>query len=414
MSAAAAAAAAAAGGGGGAAGGVAAGRVRQVPGFTGNNITNPTEFLESVLERLPGVPALFRAATGGGEAPTFVENNESSGNLINDDEGNKLYQTIPYLGMARVSASGADNCCFFDSFLFCMSPKYRKLSIPNREIVFKLFRSWCNSNSKRILATANKQMVNTLSETQGLAVNGGKRNLQLAEQSIEKDFTSKINAIGIATGWVIAWYFGVNLIYMYQNEYPGKNVNMSYPHYLIHCPTAYQSQDCKTIIIRQGVNHFESIGTVGITNNKLNESNSKFLYEWTDSRLCALKTFAKKVCQEAKGLLYKTWKFPEVCNDDNPSVLAAINELEIQGTGENAGAIAATELRRVAAERNAIFAAKRNAAAAGAVAGGGGGAAAGSLYKGGARKTRKHKKATRKLKRRNRRTLKKSKKTRRY
>jgi hypothetical protein len=322
----------------------AAGGVVPVPGFSPDNkrIVDPVAFLESVLEGLDGVKVLFDRAAAAGAAPIFSEKAQELGNLRNG-KNSKTFQTIPVMGMVRLSTSTVNNCCFFDSFLTSMSPKYRTLPIDNRPTVFNLFRRWCANNTGRILAV-KPEMADKLSPTVNNAItNANHTNSQFVEdvQNLKKEIETN-------TGWIIGWYFGVNVIYIYN---PLQLPVGELPRYNISCQTAYQSPECKTVIIRQGVGHFEPIGVLGLTMGKYNEATSTFLFDWTDKALCALKVFADTCDDMNPQTVYKKWEVPVDC-EESPSVIAARQELINQPA----------EIEAYAAEmkvaRNAAIAAK--------------------------------------------------------
>lgn len=334
----------------------AAGGVVPVPGFSPDNkrIIDPVAFLESVLEGLDGVKALFDRAAAAGVAPIFAEKAQELGNLRNG-KNSKTFQTIPVMGMVRLSTSTLNNCCFFDSFLTSMSPKYRTLPIENRPTVFNLFRRWCANNTARILAV-KPEMANKLSPRVNNAItNANHTNSQFVEdvQNVKKEIETN-------TGWIIGWYFGVNVIYIYN---PPELPIGELPRYNISCQTAYQSPECKTIIIRQGVGHFEPIGILGLTMGKYNEATSTFLFDWTDKALCALKVFADTCDDTNPQTVYKKWEVPVDC-EESPSVIAARQELIVQPAEIEAYAAEMKVARNAAIAAKAIRDAARAAKAA--------------------------------------------------
>lgn len=268
----------------------AAAAAAAIPGFSEDNkrIVDPVIFLESILVKLPGVAELFTGAAGGDEAPTFAEDKRTKGNLANDDEENqKSYQAIPVLGMMRYSASVEGQCCFFDSFLSSMSPKYRTLSLEHRKPVFKAFRQWCKTNSARILAVKPPMLEGVL---------------ELTNDEFINDMGNYGREIGYISGWLVGWYIGVNVTYI------RKDISGIYD---IVCELSYQSPECKTIIIRQGAGHFEPVGVLGLdAGGEYDEASSKFLFDWSDPRLCSLKVLAGQ-CQSVT--MDNTWLLPEAC-----------------------------------------------------------------------------------------------------
>ncbi len=276
-----------------------------IPGWNAGKtrIENPTLFLESVLETLPGVKALFDAAATKDERPTFTK---VTGELGIDDstKNQKKYMDMPILNLSRLSSSGDDSHCWFDSFLQCMSPKYRTLSNANRNTVFHEFRLWCRTNKDILYKVSPNKIYNSEELAQEYLI---------SKAEFMSDLTNTGSFINAMTGFVIAWYFGVNVVYIYTNSGNLEISNQS----------AYQSETCKTIFIYFIRNHFEPIGAFNVdSTNKQDETRSKLLFDWTDPRLCAMKVLSTLVPHSYFFRTQREWRYPEVCND--PDSLKAV------------------------------------------------------------------------------------------
>jgi hypothetical protein len=263
------------------------------PGFNSSgNISDPSAFVEDILIKHSKI-SLIGAQRAFKEYPTFKEDKTTSGNLMdNNTDGSKKYQSIDSLKLTRVSASGAKNCCWFDSFLYCMSLKYRKMNYIQRQQTYINFRNYITKNKEEI-----KKYIPS--------------SYDIIKPILDEDLTdkNKEKEIDSATGFGIAWYFGVNLIYI---RYKDTNVT-------IICDYAYQSPDCKTIIMNYTGNHFEPVGILGLDpESKFSEKESTFLFDWSDSALCPLKTIQTK-CKEENPSFDKIWTEPSSCETPAPS-----------------------------------------------------------------------------------------------
>lgn len=266
--------------------------VAPIPGFSadGLSIENPTLFLQSILPRInPTEPPTIQKATA---TPMLID---PTGENI------KFFEKIQIPYATRISSSAYNNCCWFDSFLYCMIPEYRATSITNRIPIFQAFRKWCVKHADQILKEAP-----TFMNKEGLsdAIPFFKENVG--------NLTSEIDSL---SGFLIAWYFGVNLIYVNQ---PYKGI------YALVCETAYQSPDCKVILMNlsQGsvANHYEPIGIVYLnTKNQLDENDSTFMFDWKEEgtqgygTLCYLKHFKEHVCDKSELKYHANWKYPKTC-----------------------------------------------------------------------------------------------------
>ena len=275
------------------------------PGFSadGTFIENPTALLEAVVPDLTGAA---RAANASKSAPVFrkVEGTSLASGMLEENPNQKTFQTLPGLGLSRVSASGAALNCWFDSFLQCMSPKYRHLDLARRGDIRKKFRDYLGQETVVSSVFAQRP---TRNETINLVFT------DFTEDKFKKDIRGETIVNGrpardldSLTGFLIAWYFGVNLIYLKRS--PQNTLEMV-------CETAYQSPDCKTILMCNiGAYHFEPVGKVVLTDDgKLLEGDgeSKFLFSWTDTDLCTLKGLS----MQCKG--YPEWTVPVSCTSTN-------------------------------------------------------------------------------------------------
>ena len=274
----------------------------------GLSIINPRAFVEYILKNRLYKSALFRTI----KPPTFVprettvpaelaefpniKSNYSpnfSGMLDEQISKNeKSYLQIPNFGsFTRISASGINNCCWFDSFLSCISPAYRSISLENRQEAFTAFRSWCSKNSDKILSQKPAIL-----------------NAFYTNQEFVDELQSSTSEISVLAGFLIAWFFGVNIIYI--------KLEPSGP--IIDTLMSTQSPDCKTIfMIHIGGSgagaHYEPVGILGLTaDQKLDESTSTFIFDWSDQRICQMQN------------LPITWTLPR-CKDTNSGSVGSAN-----------------------------------------------------------------------------------------
>jgi hypothetical protein len=129
-----------------------------------------------------------------------------------------------------------------------------------------------------------------------------------------QNLTSEIDWL---SGFLIAWYFGVNLIYVNQ---PYKGL------YALVCETAYQSPNCSAIIMNlsessaSSAKHYEPVGIISLNNQSiLDESKSRFIFNWKEENtpgsdaLCYLKIFKELVCDKSGFKIHDSWKYPKNC-----------------------------------------------------------------------------------------------------
>jgi hypothetical protein len=228
-------------------------------------IVYPVKYLETILlnrreDRTAGILRTGNVKS----SPIFVQQ-PTSGELQEDNTANsKSYLQIPSFGQfTRISASGDKNNCWFDAFLCCMSPKYRMLSLNNRQIVVQGFRNLCRENVGNIA----KEMPSILTK-------------KYTPENLAEELTATPpREISMLAGFAIAWYFGVNIIY----------INIGNAGAVLDTTLPVQSQDCKTIFIgRVGEDHYEPVGILVIENTKLDETRSAFVFEWIDKTICEI------------------------------------------------------------------------------------------------------------------------------
>jgi hypothetical protein len=277
------------------------------PGFSadGTFIENPTKLLE---ESVPGLTGAARMAAVTKVAPTFriLEGTSLASGMLSETPTEKTVQELPRINLSRVSASGAALNCWFDSFLQCMSPKYRSLDLARRNDIRVGFRKYLGQEKVLNAILAQKPALMNhpaLDFTDAKFINDIRLETKNAKGTIiqkDLDYTS---------GFLIAWYFGVNLIYLKRLHFPKED---RYDLDVI-CETSYQSPDCKTIIMCNiGGYHFEPVGKVVLTDDsKLleGEGGSKFLFSWEDKELCSLKEFNNTLQCD----LYPKWSAPTIC-----------------------------------------------------------------------------------------------------
>jgi hypothetical protein len=281
-----------------------------LPGFSedGLSIINPGVFVENILKNRISRAGLFRISnppifiphqtTVPAELAEFpnIENTYSpnySGMLEETiSQNQKSYLKIPSFGsFTRISASGKDNSCWFDSFLCCMSSAYRSISLENRQRIFPIFRRWCFKNSDKILS--QKPTI----------LNGFYTNKEFTDE-----LQSSTSEISVLAGFLIAWFFGVNIIYI--------KMESSGP--IIDTLMSTQSPDCKTIFMSHiggsGAGaHYEPVGILGLTaDQKLDETTSTFMFDWSDQRICQMQN------------LPTTWTLPR-CKDTNSGSVGSAN-----------------------------------------------------------------------------------------
>lgn len=234
---------------GGIAGILRSGRQSTSPIFT-NHPTSPP----SNVQLTPNLQTMYSENYDG------ILSEETSTNI-------KTYLQLPSFGeFTRISASGYNNNCWFDSFLCCMSPRYRMLTLTQRQEVTQAFRNLCNENIRKIV----NEMPTLLKEL-------------YPETELQYELSTPMREISMLAGFAIAWYFGVNIIYI-KFEPTGP---------IIDTTMSIQSPDCKTIFMchtggMTGSAHYEPVGILGLTNDRLDEKKSTFVFEWTDTRICQM------------------------------------------------------------------------------------------------------------------------------
>jgi hypothetical protein len=268
------------------------------PGFNSSgNISDPSAFVEDfITKNYPKFTGMLRIATIKPYKPVYKK--ISSSKMLADGQTDKEYELLETIKLARIAASGVNNCCWFDSFLQCTSPKYRKLDSASRKLIREAFRAACGQD--KTINDIIKVLPSFMNPDTGLEV---------TKDKLKTDITNLTKDIDWIHGYAIAWYFGVNLIYIIREENQVK----------VQCQTSYQSPDCKTILVYHTGNHFEPVGVLGLNSeNKVVEKESKFLFAWSDSALCALKKL-NAPCKEINPFFDTTWSEPTSCETPPPS-----------------------------------------------------------------------------------------------
>jgi hypothetical protein len=275
------------------------------PGFSadGTFIENPTALLEATV---PGLTGAARGANAAKSSPIFekIKGTSLANDMLGEKSNQKTFQDLPGIGLSRVSASAENLNCWFDSFLQCMSPKYRSLDLTGRGKIRVGFRKYLGQENVLNAILAQKP---TKHETFTLVFT------DFTDEKFKKDIRGETVEAGRSrtdldslSGFLIAWYFGVNLIYLKRNS--EDTLEMV-------CETAYQSPDCKTIFMCNiGAYHFEPVGKVVLTDDRKlleGDGGSKFLFSWTDTDLCALKGLSMR----CKG--YPEWTVSASCAPTN-------------------------------------------------------------------------------------------------
>lgn len=252
------------------------------PGWSasGKQIIDPIQFLESILK-----PIIHNRKQKDTRTPTYTEVEDftdNTGKIVTHkhdyhygliiDFPESLYQTqmIPSLGLTRIAANGDGNC-WFDSFLFCMSPSYRMLSARNRISVTREFRSWCADHGTEIF----KSLPHKIKDAPEFS--------DLTETLLQSDISTPNKELDLLEGLFIAWFFGVNCIYFATpGKYPNKPMS---PFYEPICESMIQSPNCKVICMVFSGNHFEPLIHASFSGELLDES-SKTFFSWKDPLLC--------------------------------------------------------------------------------------------------------------------------------
>ncbi len=309
------------------------------PGWSGTSITDPVAFLESIL-----IPIITTKVTNAADSPIYTEikdvmsnNGKSVVFAKNDyhdiltqsiDTNIKDYQIVSSLGLTRLAADANGNC-FFDSFLTLMSPTYRSLSIQQRRPVMSEFRKWCVDHSSQILRSipskilsekasgykdpveadlgkrfkAELERKNTVTEKRKEKNASGKNVIVSEQVTIDKE-------IDFEAGYILGWYFGINLVFLAtpgtHDMFPGSTG------YEPYCNTAYQSSSCRTAFIAFTGNHFEPLVDAKFTEDgELDETNSTFLFRWSNPLLCKVKSVANHCAtNELYRDTYRPWTEP--------------------------------------------------------------------------------------------------------
>jgi hypothetical protein len=268
------------------------------PGFNSSgNINNPTAFIEDfITKNFNKFTGMVRVSSIKSYKPVYKKTTSSK--MLADGKEEKEYETLETINLTRIAASGVNNCCWFDTFLQCTSPNYRKLDSPSRKLIREAFRAACGQ--EKTINEIIKVLPSFMKPDFGL---------EITKEKLTTDITNLTKDIDWIHGYAIAWYFGVNLIYLVREDNQVK----------VQCQTSYQSPDCKTILIYHTGNHFEPVGVLSLdATTKLNEKESKFLFAWSDSALCGLKQL-NEPCKENNPFFDTTWSEPSSCPTTNSS-----------------------------------------------------------------------------------------------
>jgi hypothetical protein len=256
------------------------------PNTSRGTIDEPDEFLyKTALSKLE--TAVFRIKQ---ELPSLkLAPTTVTRNLV-QTEKEKLYQPLEGTGLARVSANGSKNGCWFDAFLTALSNKYRNLSLKSRIEIETLFRQWCAAEPN--VSAIHAAAPNFLKKA-GICpkLDAFKASLGANKKEIDE-----------LDGYLIAWYFGVNLIYLKRDD-ASKQIQ-------IVCNTSYQSPDCQCIFVFHTGNHFEPCSVV--TDGQA-EKDLEYLFDWSDTTLCQLQIVSKQCTND---LFDTSWVKPN-CTDSN-------------------------------------------------------------------------------------------------
>jgi len=260
------------------------------PGWnaSGKKIIDPVAFLESVIT------PMIKESEKEDELTPIYENTDptyTGGLVIEFPESLYQYQTIPSFDLTRVAANGDGNC-WFDSFLFCISPLYRKLSALDRIPVTIAFRTWCADHADQIFSSIPSTIIEFLEP----------------KDSFRNDMKAIGTEIDLLEGIMIAWFFGVNCIYFATpGQYPNKRNSDKYEPV---CESMFQSPNCKVVCMIWSGNHFEPLIHATFTGESLNESSSKTLFAWNDAKLCKGISAAIQSCggNEVGMMATQPWK----------------------------------------------------------------------------------------------------------
>jgi hypothetical protein len=277
-------------------------------------IADPVRLVESVFE-FEGINI-----PKGSKKPSFVQYEDD----VNKDtvkHNLKKFELLPDIGtsFACVFTDIREGNSWFDAFLTIISPKYRDLSVQDRSGVAKGFRKECARISDSIMEQIPDNFFDAFNVD-------------------AKKFKSEIEGskdINMGFGFFIAWYFGLNLVYLEQTP----------DGHEIIAPSCYQSEECHAIFMKTHLDRFNSIVVLNLDKEEYDEEESTSVFEWTDKRLCKLKELSKEV---KKTIIDTRWDFPtsEDCNATNEvnaphnkaveKVFTGISEEEEENEKENA------------------------------------------------------------------------------
>lgn len=269
------------------------------PGWntTGKKISDPIAFVESIVE-----PIIQQTPRLDSRVPTYTQTkNENHSDILSFDATRSVYdyEEIPSFGLTRISADGDSNNCWFDSFLFCMSPSYRALSIMNRKSIRNHFRKWCAENVK------------TIYESVPSVIRSSVEFSDIDQPLLEVDFKNPKKEIDTLEGFMIAWFFGVNCIVF---ATPGMHPDVSESNeYEPICETMFQSPNCKVICMAFSGNHYEPLVRATFSGTSLLEKDTTTLFSWNDPQLCKPIQKALSRCNQAEFGIMKEYPWKVTC-----------------------------------------------------------------------------------------------------
>jgi hypothetical protein len=250
-------------------------------------IADPVSLVESVYE-------IEDITLPKSNKPTFVQY-ESDANKNTVKNNSKKFELLPDLpGFACVYADIHGGNSWFDAFLMIMSPKYRNLSVQDRHNVAQGFRKECTRISDSILNQIPDEFF-------------------VAFKVDAKNFKSELGGskeINMGFGFFIAWYFGLNLVYLEQ---------IPDGHEIV-APSCYQSEECHAIFMKKYLDRFNAVVVLNLDMEIYNEEESTSVFKWADKRLCKLRKLSESVDKNTP--IDTHWEFPisEDCNATNEPV----------------------------------------------------------------------------------------------
>ena len=242
-------------------------------------IADPVRLVESVFE-FEGINI-----PKGSKKPSFVQfDKDVNKNTVTNNL--KKFELLPDIGtsFACVFADISGGNSWFDAFLMSMSPKYRNLSVKDRQGVAQGFRKECAKISDLILEQIPDDFFDAF-DVDAKKIEGFKSELEGSKD------------INMGFGFFIAWYFGLNLVYLIQPPSGHEIISAS----------CYQSEECHAIFMKKHLNRFNAVVVLNLDKEEYDEEESTSVFEWTDKRLCKLKELSTKV---ENDYIDTSWYFP--------------------------------------------------------------------------------------------------------